>query len=559
MLFTLYHYGFIHLFKIYQPIEDVMPQLSKFLSSQGRLFEAMIQLDYPSPAHIYKGICFGVAHMGKQAMLAEDIQTFDDRFDRMFAAIKTDDEMENLSILMNNKLRNYIFSRRPYPSQQQIDEYWGQLFTEEIIIEKNPALHKDIDLRAFFDGIEIYNFQFMHPELFSEKIPFCRKPELSLSLTLPTSLEEKKIQCVKSFSGIYTLTELTQYLHTLRQTLEGPNPFLHPVSLILRGFHHTTHVGYCPKKHKWIFIDANSKFENRLRLSLSRTIASSHEMAGILFKNFWANDLVGFTTEVSVTGDQVEAFKPYLTQWHQTPAMQDMLTVTRERASRVGEIDLHDKVENDFWLLNASQCGHTQTVRELLAAGANPNLTSTENAGPLYVAAVNNHTDIVEILLEGKADVDLLTDDLATALFPAVRNANVEMINLLISHSVKIDHVRKDGLTALRLAIKHNYADVVSVLLKANAKVTNDDLKFANAKGSSSVVALLTNHMASLSSVSSSSFSVANSLSEFGLLKISDSDKKTPLCVPDDLAKQVPSTNKKDNKEDTGCYACTIM
>jgi len=543
--------------------------------------EAMTQLNYPSPMHIDKGICFGVAHMGKQAMLADDIQTFNDRFDRMYDAIMSNEEIEQLGYETGSNVATFrlkearlldkemsrLYDQGRLRTFAQIDAKLGadkvallnkkeddyyELLAQQITIKPDAAFKSDVDLRAFFDGIEIYNFLFMHPELFDKKIPFHRNPELALSLTLPVQLESRKIVCVDSFSGIYNLQELKDYFESLRQTLEAPIPFTHPVSLIMRGFHHTTHVGYCPKQKAWIFIDANTKYEDKQHLPITIIIKTDLEMARTMLNNFWAaNERIAFTTEVSVTGDQVNTFKNYLTRWHQTPAMQVMHTVTEFKARFIANIRRR-AIETDFWLLPAAQCGHTSTAIALLAAGANPNLISEDGATALYIAVINNHADIVHALLEANANPNMLTKDLATPLYPAVRNGNVDIINLLLPKNININQVRKDGMTILRLAIKNDHSDVIPILLKAGAQLTQQDLDFAKTKGNVSIITLLTEQYALLPKpveVNKDEASAKN-LSQFGLLGISSSKATTttPLLEPD--------TSSQD-KVATGC--CTIM
>jgi len=48
------------------------------------------------------GMCFGIAHMGMQAMLARDLKTFDDRL-HLIASIKKEDFANKINIARENQ------------------------------------------------------------------------------------------------------------------------------------------------------------------------------------------------------------------------------------------------------------------------------------------------------------------------------------------------------------------------------------------------------------------------------------------------------------------------
>ena len=50
-------------------------------------------------------------------------------------------------------------------------------------------------------------------------------------------------------------------------------------------------------------------------------------------------------------------------------------------------------------LFFASQDGHTEVVRFLLEAGADPNTVNHNGVSPLFIAAKENHDDVVRLLL----------------------------------------------------------------------------------------------------------------------------------------------------------------
>ena len=52
----------------------------------------------------------------------------------------------------------------------------------------------------------------------------------------------------------------------------------------------------------------------------------------------------------------------------------------------------------------ASEFGHVEIVRVLLALGAKPNVLSAATKPPLHLAARNGHTEVIKLLLAAGAD-----------------------------------------------------------------------------------------------------------------------------------------------------------
>jgi ankyrin repeat protein len=66
-------------------------------------------------------------------------------------------------------------------------------------------------------------------------------------------------------------------------------------------------------------------------------------------------------------------------------------------------------------LFVASQIGHLDVVRELLARGANANAAFDTGATPLIQASWNGHVDVVRALLAAGADKHHVANNGATA------------------------------------------------------------------------------------------------------------------------------------------------
>ena len=82
----------------------------------------------------------------------------------------------------------------------------------------------------------------------------------------------------------------------------------------------------------------------------------------------------------------------------------------------------------------ASQYGHIEIVRALLAAGANVNLQDNIGKTALYYASSEGHIDIVRLLLEYGADVNPQDSGFDyTALMIASYEGHIEVVRLLLA------------------------------------------------------------------------------------------------------------------------------
>ncbi|MEP7306628.1 MAG: ankyrin repeat domain-containing protein [Acidobacteriota bacterium] len=112
-----------------------------------------------------------------------------------------------------------------------------------------------------------------------------------------------------------------------------------------------------------------------------------------------------------------------------------------------------------------------ETVRGLLAAGANAGAVSRYGVTPLGLASDNRNVMIAEVLLGRGADPN---DDASgeTALHVAARTGALGVVRALVAHRAAVD--RRDtwqSATPLMVAAAENHPDVVSALIAARADV----------------------------------------------------------------------------------------
>jgi len=119
----------------------------------------------------------------------------------------------------------------------------------------------------------------------------------------------------------------------------------------------------------------------------------------------------------------------------------------------------------------ATHWSDLDTVRLLLAAGANPKVTNRFGASPLSEAAALGNAALVEALLNAGADAKSLTTiDGETVLMTAARAGNAATVKLLLERGAEVN-VKETykGQTALMWAAAERHTDVVKLLLDHGA------------------------------------------------------------------------------------------
>jgi len=121
-------------------------------------------------------------------------------------------------------------------------------------------------------------------------------------------------------------------------------------------------------------------------------------------------------------------------------------------------------------LLWATYYQDIEMVTALLASGADPDMANAYGVTPLLQASSTGDSAIVAALLEAGADPSIAHTEGQTALLAAARSGNVETVRLLLEHGADPD--RADDYqqqTPLMWAAAEGHLPVVSMLLEAGA------------------------------------------------------------------------------------------
>eukprot|EP01103_Thecamoeba_quadrilineata_P018801 TRINITY_DN7376_c0_g1_i1.p1 TRINITY_DN7376_c0_g1~~TRINITY_DN7376_c0_g1_i1.p1 ORF type:complete len:526 (-),score=118.10 TRINITY_DN7376_c0_g1_i1:205-1782(-) len=114
----------------------------------------------------------------------------------------------------------------------------------------------------------------------------------------------------------------------------------------------------------------------------------------------------------------------------------------------------------------ASQRGHLECIKILIAAGLDVNVEDSYRMSPLHYAAHEGHKKAIELLIEKGAAVDYLDMNRATPLFKAACRGHLPCVKLLIERGAMINREDKYGNNAMLAAAMQNQFEVGGFLRK---------------------------------------------------------------------------------------------
>lgn len=123
-------------------------------------------------------------------------------------------------------------------------------------------------------------------------------------------------------------------------------------------------------------------------------------------------------------------------------------------------------------LQRAAANGELEEVENLVAKGAEVNLSTGNFGTPLSQAAMYGQTHVAKWLLDHGANVDVRThDSRSTPLYDAALHGHLEIIRLLLTRGADPNVQNKDGFTPLHAAAERGHLMVVKELLAHGADV----------------------------------------------------------------------------------------
>ena len=129
----------------------------------------------------------------------------------------------------------------------------------------------------------------------------------------------------------------------------------------------------------------------------------------------------------------------------------------------------------------ATHANRVETVRALIAAGADINIRDDRLDNPFLYASAEGLFEIVQLTIDAKADTRLTNRFGGTALIPAAERGHVEIVRELLTRTdVDVNHINNLGWTALLEAIilsdgGERHQQIVQILLDHGADVNIPD------------------------------------------------------------------------------------
>ncbi len=146
-----------------------------------------------------------------------------------------------------------------------------------------------------------------------------------------------------------------------------------------------------------------------------------------------------------------------------------------KRLLNEGKLNLKEKDKYGFTVLHrAAAEGRTETVRLLLAAGAEVDEGDKHRLTALFHAAHRNQGAVVKLLILAGADVmakGYFAEQDETALHTAAVMGHSEIAKQLLEAGAEVNAKTYEGKTALLMAAEEGQSEVVQLLLKAGAEV----------------------------------------------------------------------------------------
>lgn len=391
---------------------------------QEWLIKTFEKLGYSCPS---AGVCFGLALMGIQALLLNDLGTFDER----------------LLLLSLGEMTSDIGA-----------------FAEGVLMHQQPEVYA-----SWFEAAEVLT----------------QSALLSFSLMKSEKLSEAGLAMFSPFTGVYSLGELVDYFSSLKkainQTREASGRKTeHPFSIVLRSHEHAITVAFDPNKDKWILINANYDDGRSQEFSNEKDLARAvHKSLQLNRDTRSSKNNIVISSQIFTTSRNQKTTNHIYNAWKETGRFRKIHMVTSEKAQASTS-----NYDHASWLLLATMTKDQKLVKALLDKGANPN-QATKDTGtfPLLLAAENNDAKSLSHLIDASADIDMALPNGGTALYKAVSLGFDKVAKTLLECGASPNSVREipnlGCQTPLYEAVYYKHRDIIDLLIKHNV-----DLDYQN-------------------------------------------------------------------------------
>ena len=372
---------------------------------QGWLIDRTNNLGYAAGL-----LCFGFAHMAAQAMLANDMDTFNQRLERIhtipLAAFK-------------NPSQSKTFSEVIATFQKEFKKVNGEDKNIDPLLESIPA---------FLEGMLLHHNAAPYRHLFpAESIIRTQQVDSIFPVVQSQYIDMANgMQEVGRFSGFYIKNEsenqLEIYFRCLRENLEKLGSEIgHPIPLVLGDSRHAITVGYDIQKKIWLLCDVSDAFTKELKNDVDIANAVMAAFDGLYSEKDKYNLI--FATKIYTTKKEYKLFEKFFNTLKEDADWQELHSVTRAKANCLDSA-------GHSWLAAAAKNNELQIVKEILHAGND--LTQNKINDALYVAITFGHLNVIQALQENGANLENLFSWRKNLLTELTRRGDYEILQKLL-------------------------------------------------------------------------------------------------------------------------------
>lgn len=409
------------------------------INAHNKIIELMKIFGYPQ-----NGVCLGIASMASQAALLgeQGIKQFNTRINTINTQYK----------ILKNKIKLYADKENTLEILEKKRQQISQTNTEVSLTLTGPRLERlnnlisrlttelkkiredIIDLRAFFDGIYIYQ-KTLSPEtadayqqIVSIPTTFDTIKPDDPDTKFPLKYELKRADA--PFLGCFSKKELSDFLQDFNTHLQNLLKSSKNQSIIFHigNINHDTAIIYDQNLNQYFFVDANFTDPNNLNMLIPFNPNEMPKLADYLF-----TALAKENNETSSIAISIDA---YLNNQYQLPI---------EQITQLGETPLKKQ-----W-----------------AAALTRNDSTANNSTLLQLASIYKNPNLIESLIKS---FDQETKN--TELIRAVYQKDISLIKTLLLYEADFNYMF-NGDTILRHALYLNDPNLTTCLLQHTTKNPN--------------------------------------------------------------------------------------
>lgn len=416
-----------------------------------------------------EGVCSGISTMGMQAILAEDIETFEARRDFITDLI--------IKVLKAHPLKNIEKSAEVYLGViTNLEKEKRNDIISALLGQLNDTLYDELDqlspeeekkwweVEPFFDGIVISQNSNQYADFLTEA-PRGQHFRVALPLIAPVALDQSGIHEFEKVCYSFDFQELEFYLQQMQKifSVTPSSKAINIVGSIASGRGgHSIVIGYDPKIEQWIFLNSDKKLVRTNEASvIAKHIFEVYQHKGHV--NL-ALDTYGLKTDKEILEQPFKEIKnAFIENLKSNPTTLNIFDSRNE-----GLLSIATKAKYVDWV---------KIILDIMKE--NPHLKcdvdqcDIKKNTPLSFALMVQDLEIMWLLLQSKADANHVDEKDNTLLSYAIFHKNLKMIELLLQYGAdpnkEMSPREHPGMFPLAYVINMNDEDILKLLLNYGA------------------------------------------------------------------------------------------